>query len=117
MIDDHDRDELTAEDLACAGLKRVGDDDWSVFTVAERHAALIAAATEMEALKRRERRQDQRREVAREIAVLKTMQQKGLPIRCAVVDGVAVEFGRPEPEPAANVTELDQWISKHVRPA
>jgi|HubBroStandDraft_6_1064221.scaffolds.fasta_scaffold2472547_2 predicted Fe-S protein YdhL (DUF1289 family) len=93
-----DLDNLTAEDLACAGLHRVVDgfEDWSIFTVAERHELLIAAVAQNEALKRRERR----REEARQIRLVKAAQKAGLQVKRAVIDGVTVEFGQPEAIPA-----------------
>ena len=79
--------------------------DWSVFTVAERHEALIAEATEDEARKRRERRQDQRREEARQLRLIKAVQKAGLPVKRAVIGGVAVEFGQPETTPTLTPLE------------
>jgi hypothetical protein len=89
-----DLGDFTAEDLACAGFRRVGDgEDLIMFTTAERHASLIAAITHIEALKCRQRR----REEARQIRIIKAAQKAGLPVKRAVIDGVTVEFGTDTP--------------------
>lgn len=62
----------------------------------EQHEFLIAAIAQVEALKRRQRR----REETRQIRIVKAAQKAGLQVKCAVIDGVAVEFGQPEAIPA-----------------
>jgi predicted Fe-S protein YdhL (DUF1289 family) len=91
---DLDISKLSAEDLACAGLYRVddGSQNWSIFTAAERRESLIAGGAHIEALKRRQRR----REEGRQIRVVKAAQKAGLQVKCAVIGGVTVEFGQPE---------------------
>jgi hypothetical protein len=88
-------------------------DGWT--SPAERRDALFAEAAEAAAEKRR----DQRKRLAREIATIKAMQKAGVPVRAATIDGVKLEFGgqAEAPDAKSNVTELDQWISTHVRPA
>jgi hypothetical protein len=79
------------------------DPQFSSSTVEERRQSAIAEAAEAAAYKR----QLQRREEKRQIAVIKAMQKAGLPIKRAVVEGVAVEFGRPELEPPGPFTEIE----------
>jgi hypothetical protein len=90
---------MTADDPDRPSLEGSGfhyaDDDWSIFTAAERLEAEIAVTMAFE-------RKQASRELAREIATIKAMQKAGLPVRRAVVDGIAVEFGQPEHEPAAS---------------
>jgi hypothetical protein len=62
----------------------------------ERRDSLIAAVAQIEALKRRERR----REEARQIRLVKAAQKAGLQVMRAVIDGIAVELGQPEAIPA-----------------
>jgi hypothetical protein len=85
-------------------------DGWSVFSAAEKAEALIADAAHLVAEKRRA----QRRERAREIATIKAMQRAGLPVRRAVVDGVPVELGQPEP-PAENMPEVEITTPEQLR--
>ena len=101
-----DLDGLDPEALALAlGGRIVDDDPWSIRERRERDAEYFRA---MAALQRRERRE----RLAREIAVVKTIEKAGLPVRRAVIEGVAVEFGRPAPEPAAPDDEVEAWIRK-----
>jgi hypothetical protein len=105
MASSHHLSDFTAEDLACAGLHRAVDgcEDWSIFIAAEQHDSLIAAVAKVEALKRRDRRQER----AREIAAIKALQKAGLPVRSAVIDGVRVEFGQRDPTPTPADPEIE----------
>ena len=106
--------DLDAEDLSCLGLRRVSDDDWSVFSAAERRERDVEYVRAMGAQKRRERREEQ----AREIAVIKAAQKAGLSVKRAVIGGVTVEFGQPEAAaPTATLTPLEAWKAKHARQA
>jgi hypothetical protein len=48
------------------------------------------------------KRQAQRREEKRQIAVIKAVQKAGLPVRRATIEGVDLEFGPPASEAKAD---------------
>ena len=103
--------DLNAEDLDCLGWHRADDDEWSV---RERRERLDEYFRAMAALQRRERPE----RLAREIAVVKAAQRAGLPVKAAIVEGVALTFGDPEAAgKAATLTPLEAWKAKHARQA
>jgi hypothetical protein len=102
-----DLDYLDAEDTHCANLHRAGVDEWSFRSIereispaGERHAAYIAALTPAEP-----RRRVRKPSLEAQVRVIKAAEKAGLPIRRAVVDGVALSFG---PVEATNATEPDE---------
>jgi hypothetical protein len=104
------------EDLAGAGLRRVGDDDWSFRSIereiapdADKHA-LAAFAASSAPPKRRERKPT----LARGLAVVKAAHQKGLSVRRATIEGVALEFGQPEAEPAFTEIETPEQLRRLI---
>jgi hypothetical protein len=94
---------------ACGVGWRRADDDWSFSTAAERAEAWVAASA-LAWPKRRERKPS----LAAALRVVKTAQKAGLPVRRAVIGGVAVEFGQPESGPAGKAPdyEVEAWIRK-----
>jgi hypothetical protein len=87
-------------------------DDWR--SPEERREAAFAYAKQLVAWKR----QDRRRELAREIATVKALAKAGLPIKRAIIDGLVVELGQPDAPPtppAATLTALEAWRAKHAR--
>jgi hypothetical protein len=99
-----DLDNLDPEAVALAlGGRVVDDDEWSARQRREADAEFIRAMAALERRKRRER-------LAREIAVIKTMQKAGLPVRRATIEGVDLEFGQPEPAKAApDEATINPW--------
>jgi hypothetical protein len=105
-------DELDLDAEACGvGFRHADDDEWSVRERRARHDEYFRA---MAALQRRERRE----RLARAIAVVKTAQKAGLPVKRATIEGVDLEFGQPEAAKApATLTPLEAWKAKHARHA
>jgi hypothetical protein len=52
-------------------------------------------------------RREQRERVAKGLAVVKAARKKGLPVKAATIEGVALEFGEPDTTPAT-FNEWDQ---------
>ena len=84
------------------------DPQFSSSTAEERRESAIAEVAETAA----DKRHLQRREEARQIRLIKAVQKAGLPVRRAVIEGVAVEFGRPAPEPAAPEGATDVGLTE-----
>jgi glyoxylase-like metal-dependent hydrolase (beta-lactamase superfamily II) len=90
-----------------AGEHFVDDDPWSI---RQQREADVEYARAMAALQRRERRE----RLAREIAVVKAVEKAGLPVRRAVIDGVDLEFGQPEPKAAPDEATINPWDKRYA---
>jgi hypothetical protein len=55
-------------------------------------------------------RREQRERVSKGLSVVKAARKKGLPVKSATIEGVALEFGEPEAAPA---NEWDQDLGTH----
>jgi hypothetical protein len=76
---------------------------------AERRADALRAMAAMARINRAERRKRFREAVAEGLALVRAARRSGEPVRRAVIEGVTLEFGRPEPRaPAADDNEWDQ---------
>ena len=87
----------------------VDDDPRSIREQREADAEFIRALTALERRKRRER-------IVHDLAVVKAAQKAGLTVTRAPIDGVALEFGQPEPAKAAPDDEVEAWIRKQGPP-
>jgi hypothetical protein len=57
-------------------------------------------------------RREQRERVARGLAVVRAARKKGLPVKVATIEGVALQFGGPEAAPA-NEWDREFGIGTH----